>query len=272
VVDFHGRLLSGLRISNFDGRPDAWERTAALAADTALVGELRAWVGAELAASPRVVVKDPRTAWLLSLWLRAAEDLDVGVDFVTLLRHPAQVVSSAKRWYGEGRHEASRVAGWANVMLHTERQTRGSRRAFVGYDAFMGDWRAELGRVDTALSLGLDLGAPEAVAAVDALVDPSLHRERVGWEDVDVPASLRDVADRCWAALTALATANPGPPAVLDPLWDDYVRLYRESELIAQWSIVAARAGKGGAGKGGKPGKAGKGAAGKGAAGKGAPR
>ena len=261
VVDFHSGLLSRLRISNFDGRPDAWEQTAALADDAGPVGELRTWIGSELVAAPRVVVKDPRTAWMLPLWLRAADDLDVGVDLVTLLRHPAQVVASAKRWYGEARHEASRVAGWANVMLHTERETRGRRRAFVGYDAFMTDWRAELARVDTALALGLDLRAPEAVAAVDALIDPSLHRERVGWEEVDVPASLRAVADGCWAGLTSLATSNPSAPDALDALWDDYVRLYRDSELIAQWSIVAARAGRG-AGKGKGGGKAGKGARG----------
>lgn len=261
VVDFHSGLLSRLRISNFDGRPDAWEQTAALADDAGLVGDLRRWIGGELEAAPRVVVKDPRTAWMLPLWLRAADDLDIAVDFVTLLRHPAQVVASAKRWYGEARHEASRIAGWANVMLHTERETRGKRRAFVGYDAFMRDWRTELARVDTALALGLDLRATQSVAAVDGLVDPSLHRERVGWDEVDVPASLRVVADGCWAGLTSLATPDPTAPAALDALWDDYAQLYRDSELIAQWSIVAARAGRGTGkpGKTGKGGKAGKG-------------
>ena len=255
VVDFHSGLLSRLRISNFDGRPDAWEQTAALASDSGLVGELRTWIGGELEAAPRIIVKDPRTAWMLPLWLRAADDLDLDVDFVTLLRHPAQVVASAKRWYGEARHEASRIAGWANVMLHTERESRDHRRVFVGYDALMRDWRTELGRVDATLGLGLDLHAPEAVAAVDAFIDPSLHRERVGWDDVEVPASLRAVADGCWTALTALATSSPTAPDVLDALWQDYLRLYRDSELIAQWSIVAARAGRRGAGKAGKGGK-----------------
>lgn len=238
AVDFHTALLRRVRVSNFDGRPGAWELTDALAADDDdAAARLRDWLTRQLDEHGRVVVKDPRTVWLLSLWNRVADELDLAPSYVTVLRHPAEVVASAKRAYGEGRHEASRVAGWVNVMVHAERATRGRPRSYVGYDALLTDWRSVLATVDTDLGLGLDLADASAAARVDGFIDPALRREQVGWEALELPVHLQAVADRTWAAL--------GPPPDLEGLErcrEDYVRLYDEAELVAQWSIAAAAA------------------------------
>jgi hypothetical protein len=83
---------------------------------------------------------------------------------------------------------ASRAAAWLNVSLETERATRGSRRAFIRYDDLLADWRGRLRRAGDALELpmlrALD---PERAAGVDGFVDPGLHRNRVGWEDLEAP-------------------------------------------------------------------------------------
>ncbi len=61
-------------------------------------------------------------------------------SFVTMLRHPAEIVASARKSYGAWLTEASRAAAWLNVMLETEHATRGAQRAFVRYDDLLADW------------------------------------------------------------------------------------------------------------------------------------
>ena len=72
VVDFHTRLLRERRVTVNDARPAAWDATNAAAADAAAIGELRSWLERQLAEGGITVVKDPRTAWFLPLWMRCA--------------------------------------------------------------------------------------------------------------------------------------------------------------------------------------------------------
>ena len=94
-----------------------------------------------------VVVKDPRIGWFLPLWEKAAEDLGVEVSFATLLRHPAEAVSSAIKWYGDWQTPASRTVSWLNIMLETEYATRGRKRVFVRYDDLLTDWSGQVARI-----------------------------------------------------------------------------------------------------------------------------
>ena len=54
--------------------------------------------------------------------------------YVTMLRPVTEVVGSKQLYYSGGLTEVSRTAAWVNMMLHTERATRGGQRAFVRYD------------------------------------------------------------------------------------------------------------------------------------------
>jgi hypothetical protein len=235
VVDFHTRLMRRLRVIVFDARPVAFEKTAAIA-DGA---ELRAWLAGELARADDVVVKDPRLGWFLGLWKRTCEELDAQVSQVTMLRHPAEILASARRSYGTWQSDASRAAAWANVMLETERQTRGARRVYVRYEDLLADWRAEIERIGAALDLPLLIDvAQDRAAAVDAFVDPGLRRSPPGWEGLDVPERVRELCERVWELFVA------GPDAgrqALDDARDDYRALYREAEAIAQPSVTAVR-------------------------------
>ncbi len=132
VVDFHTRIMRRKRVTVFDARPQAWELTAAASAEPEVREELRSWLNGEVdQASDVVVVKDPRIGWFLPLWTGAAAEVGVPTSFVTMLRHPAQILTSAKKSYGTWQTDASRAAAWLNVMLETERATRGTQRAFV---------------------------------------------------------------------------------------------------------------------------------------------
>ena len=242
VVDFHTRLLRSRRVTVNDARPGAWETMDAIADDTAAQAELRDWLTAQLHEAGRLVVKDPRTVWFLPLWIRSAGQLGLDTSFVTMLRHPAEVVTSARKSYGETLTAASRAAAWTNVILQTEYATRSAKRAFVRYDELLADWPPEIRRVGSAIGAD-DLATLERAdhPAVDGFVDPTLHRNRAGWDELDVPAPVRELADDVWESLVALCRPGADVAARLDDARRRYGKLYRDAEAIAQSSVHAAR-------------------------------
>jgi hypothetical protein len=232
AVDFHSRLLGERRVTLNDSRPAAWEKMAE--AGRQARPELLAWLRGELAQSDELVVKDPRTVWFLDVWRSCADELGARTSFVTMLRHPAEIVASARRSYGPGLTEAGRAAAWINITLQTEQTTRDARRAFVRYDDLLADWVPEIRRLGAALDVPR-LAEVDRVPQVDAFVDPTLHRNRTTWPDLDVPASVRDLAERVWEQVQT--QDEPG----LDASRAAYRALYGEAEAIAQCSIMAAR-------------------------------
>jgi hypothetical protein len=239
VVDFHTRLLRERRVTVNDARPAAWESTGAAADVPAVRAELRDWLSGQLRADAGVVVKDPRTVWFLPLWTRCAADLGVPTAFVTMLRHPAEIVASAQRSYGTWQTGASRTAAWLNVMLETEHLTRGAPRAFVRYEDLLADWAREIAalgaRLDSAALRDVDR---ERFPQVDRFVDPTLHRSRVRWDELDVPPRVRDMAEEVWELVQRRDDLDP---AALDAARSAYVALYAEAEAIAQSSVTAAK-------------------------------
>ena len=241
VVDFHTRLLKERRVTTIDSRPDAWALTAGAAEDDAVVAELKSWLEVQLVGADRIVIKDPRISWFLPLWRRCADELGVATGFVTMLRPPTEVLGSAKEWYGSWQNDASRAAGWVNIMLRTEQQSRGLPRAYIRYDVLLADWAAQLSRVgarvdDPALQ---HLDAARR-AAVDGFIDPQLRRQTRGWDDLAVPIALRGVVERTWEALVPLAD-DIGVDSALDALRAEFDQLYADSEAIAQSSVRAAK-------------------------------
>jgi hypothetical protein len=245
VVDFHRQLMKRLRVIVFDARPEAFEKTGTVTGEAETHDQLRAWLGGELAQADAVVVKDPRVGWFLPLWQRCSDELGAQTSYITMLRHPAEILTSARKSYGTWQSDASRAAAWLNVMLETEQATRGARRAFVRYEDLLGAWHREVTRVGGDLDLPLltDV-ATERRTAVDAFVDPGLHRNRVRWGDLDVPEAVRGLCERVWDLFQPLAEAGIEPTetfAQLDAAHDEYRVLYRDAEAISQPSVTAVR-------------------------------
>jgi hypothetical protein len=244
VVDFHTRLLRAARVQVSDARPAAWALTAEVGLDDAVRNELRAWLELRFRVAGHLIVKDPRLSWFLPLWRACAEDLGVTPRFVTMLRHPAAVIDSKQRWYGEWQGDVARAAGWVQQMLYTERATRDSPRVFVHYEDLLEDWTRAVARVGDALDLAVIRDAPAtAMRDVHGFVDRTLSRSRAEWDDgMKIPAALRAQADDVWALVSSLASAPDVDVALrLDTLRAAYVDLYAEAEAIAQSSIAAAR-------------------------------
>jgi hypothetical protein len=245
AVDFHSQLQRVHRVTNMDSRPAAFTKLAANADDPAVVGRLRDWLGEQFDKADDVVVKDPRIVWFLPLWQRCADELKAETSFATMLRHPTEVLASARTSYGAWQNDASRAAAWLNVMLHTEHATRDAARAFIRYEDLLTDWEQEITRI--AAPLGIDSMAdigPDQRAAVGSFVDPTLRRSKPGWDDVDVPARVRDMIEDVWATFGELAKPggdNADVRHALDAARLHYRGYYAEVESVAQSSINAVR-------------------------------
>jgi hypothetical protein len=244
VVDFHSRLLRMARVQVSDARPAAWAQTAQVGLDPLVRRELREWLELQFRAADHLIVKDPRLSWFLPLWRSCAGELGVAPRFVTMLRHPAAVIASKQRWYGEWQGNVARAAGWVQLMLYTERATRDSPRAFVGYEDLLEDWTVTVARVAETLDLApVRDASAQAMRDVHGFVDRTLSRSRPDWGELALPPALRALADDVWALVSRLAVEPEAPdvPARLDALRTAYGELYAEAEAIAQSSIAAAR-------------------------------
>ncbi len=245
AVDFHTDLLQKRRVTVNDARPAAWHSTGDAAEDPAVRGALHTWLEGQMNEAGTVVVKDPRTGWFLPLWTACSAELGVEARFVTMLRHPAEILASATKSYGTWQTPASRVAAWINITLETERATRGKRRAFVRYTDLLEDWPREVNRLSDRLDLPTLAGVDrESSPAVEGFVDPTLHRNRLDWDRFDVPARVRDMAESVWLELQPLADPDGDTPelhARLDAARAAYAELYKEAEDIAQSSVTAAK-------------------------------
>jgi hypothetical protein len=252
VVAFHERLLNRVRVQTADARPSAWFDTERPAMREIFRNELFEWLEGQFAEAEagnpptsEMVVKDPRLVWFLGMWRGAAIRCRATPTYITLLRPVTEVVGSKQRYYAGKQGEISRTAGWVNVMLHTERSTRDSERAFVRYADLLEDWTVPVFDLGERLRYDAVLRASaQDLRKVHSFIDPSLRRVQLTWDDVKVPARLREIAQETWVALDRLAEKDGDTPevrATLDELREAYVDYYTEAELLTQSTAASAR-------------------------------
>ena len=250
VVRFHRRIMRDRRVTVFDSQAAAWDRLAEVSHDEALVAELRSWLAVQFVGRDNMVVKDPRNVWFLPLWRRCADELGVQTSFATALRHPTEVISSARTSYGTWQNDASRAASWLNVSLHAEHATRGSRRAFVRYGDLLEDWPREMSRCGELLDLPLLVGIKrEDHPEVEMFVDPKLRRSPLGWDSVEVPTSVQSMCEDVWSKLSVLADPGGDTEAArddLDATRAAYSDFSAEGEPVSQSPATAVKVREGG--------------------------
>ena len=243
VVDFHDDLLYHANVLVSDARPLAWSRTGQFAERPGATGNLGGWLDEQLAAGSDLLIKDPRLSWFLPLWTAVARQQGVEPAFVTMLRPPAEVVGSKRTYYNSQLQDAHGVAAWLNMLLNTERATRGAARTFVRYHDLLDDWEAVIETIRRDLSLPQEVD--EGLRSdVNSFVDPGLRRVALTWDDLDLPERLATMGRRAWEALDRLPHGGQDAPDVLaelDELHEEYGAYYLESEAVATSSVHAAR-------------------------------
>jgi hypothetical protein len=248
-VKFHSRLLEAAVVTATDSRPDAFNLVAGAITPRAR-HELQAWLSTVFDDATRVVVKDPRSMWVPTLWAEAADSLDARIAFVATLRHPAEVIASRWTYYGSTRpnndawrYHIRNLCTWINVNLGTERETRGRPRMIVRYEAMLEDWRRAMRAVRDALSLDLDPALDtDEPHAIDDFIDAALRRHEPSWDGMDLPADLVEIAEAAWDSLGAIADGDPDPATTesrLDDLAARYRRIMRLSQAIAADTMFA---------------------------------
>lgn len=229
-VRFHNELVERAGTTIADGRPEAFDLVQG-----ALTPKDKARVVRYLTrhdAVAQLVVKDPRTTWTQALWRDAAAQVGREIRYISMLRHPAEVVGSRTTYYGDGaetsRFQTKQLQGWVNGSLVSERETRGQVRSLVLYSDLVDDWRPVLERVGSELGLTYDPPVVERPHPVDEFIDRDLRRHQQTWDDLDVPGGLRSVAQQVWADLVELSGAagsDPVASAGCDVAWTDFRHL-----------------------------------------------
>ena len=240
VIVFHKRVLRRALVRPSDSSPEARSRVRTVLDDSGLAAELRRWLGEQ--AEPRLVVKDPHASWLIDTWHELSASSGLDLRLLTAIRHPAEVVGSQDLTWGHRRteqqrlvKETSNVAAWLNVALVTERLGRELPRAFVRYSELIEDWRAALGRVSDHLDLGLDLDPDRSGHELDQWLDPAMRRSQLTWDDLAVPAWLRDLAQDAWDQLNVLVDDPRDAVAVarMDEIRASYDARYAEAVAVS---------------------------------------
>ena len=246
-VKFHRRILERAFVEQTDGRPHALALAAA-AVDDETRAELRTWLADVALVERQVVVKDPRSIWVPGLWKQTAGELGYDVGYLTMLRHPAEVLGSRSTYYRGNRpgiddfqFTVMNLCGWINGNLVVERQTRSDRRVVLGYHDLLEDWRACLGRVRDSLDLTFDDDLdPGHHHPVDDFIDPGLRRHEPSWEGWEVPQDLVEIAQEVFDQMTRLAGAgghDATAEAALDAVGERYAAVMRDAEAIAHDAI-----------------------------------
>jgi hypothetical protein len=124
------------------------------------------------------LLKDPRVTVLLPFWRAVLNESGVGARCVIPVRHPLAVAGSLGRRNGFAPEKS--VLIWAAYMLAAEAYTRDLPRAFVGYDGLLGDWRAEVARIEAAHGAALPRMSEAAAEAIDRFLTPDLRHNDAG--------------------------------------------------------------------------------------------
>lgn len=168
-----------------------------------------------LPATPLHVVKEPRITALSDFWFHAARQLGFSIRVVIPVRHPQEVASSLATRDHLKLELASAL--WLKYNLLAERNSRTIPRIFVEYTSLLRDWRSEISRIATALSI--DLSCQQA-DAINTFLRQDLRRQRTNGQVVEVCG--QDWISRVYSTLSAAARGEAVDTQTLDRILVSY--------------------------------------------------
>ena len=208
-----------------DARPLAWSRTGQFAERPGATGKLGRWLTEQLATGDDLLIKDPRLSWFLPLWTRRLAH----ARRRAVVRHDAPAARRGRRQQAhllqQPLQDGHGVAAWLNMLLNTERATRGAAADVRPLPRPPDDWEGVIEAIDRDLGLSwqvTDDPRTRSTASSTRGCDGSPST----WDDLDLPERLESIARRTWDALDRLAggghDVGPRCSAELDLLHEEY--------------------------------------------------
>jgi hypothetical protein len=159
------------------------------------------------------LLKDPRVTVLMPFWRTLFDDLGMGARVVIPVRHPLAVAGSLTRRDGFAVQKS--VLLWTSYMLAAEAYTRDLPRVFVDYDSLLGDWRAEVGRIEAAHGAPLPKLTEKAGKAIDRFLTPELRHNAAAGDLHDLGWA-GELAQMVFEELSAAAADRPANGGALE--------------------------------------------------------
>ncbi|MGH6848087.1 MAG: hypothetical protein ACREC0_11815 [Methylocella sp.] len=178
------------------------------------------YVDAEL-----IVVKDPRICRFVPIWREVAALLDANIKIVTPFRNPMEVASSLRKRDNLSIQESLLV--WTRHVLEAEFWTRDLPRAFIAYEALLGDWRSVVDPCSKEIGLAFPRRSPKAERQVDIYLDRGLRRNIFGDNEFLSHSNIPDWTKDAYVNLKKLQTDSLKQEALqkLDQVRADFDRM-----------------------------------------------
>lgn len=221
LVAIHDEMLAAARSSWED-----WRAFPPSDQGTESEGQYRRRIAAalnvEYGQSSLFVVKDPRLARFVPLYIDVFSALKIDDRHVLCIRNPLAVARSlAAR---DGMPIAAGLVLWLRHVLDSEVATRGRKRSLVEYEALVKSWRPEVERMTATLDIRWPADIDDSAKSIGEFLrselrhqrddGPALAHERLahGWI-IDAYWALRELAD---------APRNDRAERVLDEIRQDF--------------------------------------------------
>jgi hypothetical protein len=183
----------------------------------------------EYGAAEFPLLKDPRVTVLLPFWRTVLDDLNIAARCVIPVRHPLAVAGSLSRRDGFAPEKS--VLLWSAYMLAAEAYTQDLPRAFVGYDALLADWRAEVARIETAHGAALPGLSKTAAVEIDRFLTPKLRHNAAGGGLADLGWA-GEIAGTVLAWFEAAATGHAPDRAPLEAAGRELARRRQDVGML----------------------------------------
>jgi hypothetical protein len=131
------------------------------------------------------IIKDPRIARTLPLWLEALRRSQHDVKIIIPARHPLEVAASLAR--RDGFSVDKSVYLWLRYMLDSIRYAASDGYGIVVYDELIQDWRTSIESLRKDLKINWPIDVVTASPAIDRFLDEDLrhHQFRIGNMEVE---------------------------------------------------------------------------------------
>lgn len=234
IIALHDQLLQDIGSSWDDERalPDNWtNRPEAVKTATYLESILRRDFGS----SQLFGVKDPRISRLMPMWHKVLMRMNVRPHFVIIVRHPHEVAGSLAR--RDGFEPSKSYLLWLRYTLEAEVATRGQSRAFVSFEALLGNPVDEIRHLQK--QLGLPWRDPATISEeIRAFLEPSLRHHRTSEA---APSALPAIVQGLYERISQSTSVGEPDLAPIHELFNQAADVFAPRITSAEAEIAAAK-------------------------------